>query len=121
MARVLLLEDEPSIARIIELKLEREGHLVLRRPAGPVPARDQAAEFEPDLVLLDLGPGVTTFPPLDGLNRPLVVLIDGADAEAAERARQAGALEVVPKPFKPTVLARLVRSLTEQGRVTEGP
>lgn len=113
MARVLLLEDEPSIARIIAFKLEREGHVVrVEEELGR--GIEAATEFEPDLVLLEAAIADDRVHCLARARggRGLVVLVDAGDTRTPEWAPGAGAVAVVRKPFKPTVLARLVRQLT---------
>lgn len=113
MARVLLIEDEPNIASIIVFKLEREGHTV-RWEASARPVSAAAADFTPELVLLD-----STLPdgdafellPLLAPAAPVVMLTEFRDSGTPARARRAGAVATVEKPFKPTQLARLVAQL----------
>ncbi|HEX4214691.1 MAG TPA: response regulator [Candidatus Dormibacteraeota bacterium] len=112
MARVLVVEDEPSIAAIVAHKLRREGHEVRceERIDG-----DDLKVWRPDLVLLDLD--------LDGgiecLQRfssgwRFLALTGFRDDVAPVRAQEAGAAAILAKPFKPTVLARLVAELTSR-------
>jgi DNA-binding response OmpR family regulator len=121
MARVLLVEDEPNIASIIVFKLEREGHQVRwESSASAVTAAGEA--FQPDLVLLDSSlPDGDPFALLQRLaaSRPVVMMTEFRDTDTPPRARAAGALATVEKPFKPTQLARLVAQLvpaTSAGR-----
>ena len=53
MQKVLIVEDEPSIATMYEFKLIREGFDVTIAPNGSV-GLHQAERFLPDLILLDL-------------------------------------------------------------------
>lgn len=56
--RILVVEDSPDIAETMTLLLEEAGHRVKSVSDGPS-ALQQAEEFEPDLVLLDIGlPGM---------------------------------------------------------------
>lgn len=110
MHRVLVVEDEPNIAGIIEFKLEREGHEVrLVELAAEVPAA--AAEFEPELILLDssLEDG-DALELLDQLRErcPVIVMTEFQDATTPAAALARGAVTTIGKPFKPTVLARIV-------------
>lgn len=100
MARVLLVEDEPDIARIITFKLEREGHEV---------RVDDAFGFAPDLAIVDAGVDADLQDVVDRLRQrcAVVVLVDARDERTP-----AGVAATVRKPFKPTVLARLVREIT---------
>ena len=113
MARVLLVEDEPNIASIIVFKLEREGHEVRwESSATAVPAAAEAAQ--PDLVLLDSSlPDGDPFILLSVLSprAPVVMMTEFRDTVTPQRAREAGAVATVEKPFKPTQLARLVAQL----------
>jgi DNA-binding response OmpR family regulator len=114
MARVLLVEDEPNIATIIIFKLEREGHQVgWESSATDVLAA--AGSLVPDLVLLDSTlPDGDPFVLLSALaaRGPVVMLTEFRDTLTPQRARAAGAVATVEKPFKPTQLARLVAQLT---------
>jgi len=113
MARVLLVEDEPNIASIIVFKLEREGHQV-RWESTASAVLGSAAEFGPQLVLLDSSlPDGDPFALLGPLvaNAPVVMLTEFRDQASPGRARSAGAVATVEKPFKPTQLARLVAQL----------
>jgi DNA-binding response OmpR family regulator len=113
MAGVLLVEDEPNIASIIIFKLEREGYQV-RWEAGARSVLETADATRPDLVLLDSTlPDGDPFVLLAALvpGRPVVMLTEFRDSETPRRARVAGAVATVEKPFKPTQLARLVGQL----------
>jgi two-component system response regulator ResD len=120
MARVLLVEDEPNIASIIVFKLEREGHQV-RWEASAVAVPAAAEETQPELVLLDSSlPDGDPFILLTMLatRSPVVMMTEFRDTLTPPRARAAGAVATVEKPFKPTQLARLVAQLvpTAAGR-----
>ena len=113
MARVLLVEDEPNIASIIVFKLQREGHQVRWEP-NATGVLGSAADFGPELVLLDSSlPDGDPFTLLRALvpDGPVVMLTEFRDLKTPGRARSAGAVATVEKPFKPTQLARLVAQL----------
>ena len=113
MARVLLVEDEPNIASIIVFKLEREGHEV-RWESGALAVPGAAQAIHPDLVLLDSSlPDGDAFVLLATLvaHHPVVMMTEFRDTTTPQRARAAGAVATVEKPFKPTQLARLVAQL----------
>jgi DNA-binding response OmpR family regulator len=121
MAEVLLVEDEPNIASIIIFKLEREGHQV-RWERGAATAVAAAEAMKPNLVLLDSslpdGDALSLLPTLAAA-RPVVMMTEFRDAVTPGRARAAGAVATVEKPFKPTQLARLVGQLvTAEARST---
>ena len=113
MARVLLVEDEPNIGSIIVFKLEREGHQV-RWETSAVAVLGAVQALQPDLVLLDSSlPDGDAFVLLTSLvlDHPVVMMTEFRDTTTPERARAAGAVATVEKPFKPTQLARLVAQL----------
>ena len=58
--RVLVVEDDEEIADVLRRSLRQEGHEVRPRSTA-MDALDAAADFVPDLVVLDLG-----LPKLDG-------------------------------------------------------
>jgi DNA-binding response OmpR family regulator len=110
MPKILIVEDEPSIAGIAAHKLRREGHEVRceeRADASGV------AAWAPALVILDLdcdgGRGM-----LEELapRWPVLALTGFGDEEAPALATGAGAAATLGKPFKPTVLARVVNRMT---------
>ncbi|HYM51378.1 MAG TPA: response regulator [Candidatus Limnocylindrales bacterium] len=113
MARVLVVEDEPNIGSIIVFKLTREGHEVRwEQQAGTVPAA--ASAFRPDLVLVDSSlPDGDSFALLASLRESssVIMLTEFRDQDTPARAKAAGALATIEKPFKPTVLARIVAQL----------
>jgi two-component system, OmpR family, response regulator len=80
--RILVVDDEPSITRLLKLNLERTGEYEVATENVPYAALAAAEAFQPDLLLLDvLMPGldggtlasqVQTSPKLKGL--PIVFL-----------------------------------------------
>ena len=53
MARVLIVEDDAAIGQVLQRSLQLEGYEVALAPDG-VSALEQAYDFEPDAVILDL-------------------------------------------------------------------
>ena len=57
--RILVVDDEPSITRLLKLNLEKTGKYVVRAENGAVGALAAAEEFCPNLILLDVAmPGM---------------------------------------------------------------
>jgi two-component system, OmpR family, response regulator len=59
--RILVVDDEPSITRLLKLNLEQTNDYVVRMENDSEKALAAAAEFHPDLILLDV-----MMPGLDG-------------------------------------------------------
>jgi DNA-binding response OmpR family regulator len=113
-ARILVVEDDLDLAQALELELGHAGYTVRAVGDGPAALRLQA-EWNPELVLLDLG-----LPSLDGLEvcrrlragtRAPVVILTARDA-VTDRVRglDAGADDYVIKPFSLDELLARVRS-----------
>ena len=111
MASLLLVEDEPSIAGIVTFKLEREGHLL--HWVDEVPGAEAAADaVAPDLLLFDLEAGDERVLGRLCARWRVLALTGSDDEDGSDRALRAGAVSTMRKPFKPTVLARVVEQLT---------
>lgn len=116
-AHLVLAEDEPMIGRILEFKLQREGHrLTWVRTAREAEALVRKGDV--DLLLCDVtleedGRELCRRLLAAGLEpRGGVVLMpEQRDPEGRRRALEAGARDVVIKPFKPTVVAALIKDL----------
>lgn len=102
-ARILVIEDEEPVQRIIATNLSRRGFKVKAVDSGE---EGLAAEpvFHPDLVLLDLGlPNLDGFGVIEALRErtstPIIVLsVRGAEADKV-RALDLGADDYLTKPF----------------------
>jgi len=102
--RVLIAEDEAVIRLDLKEMLEEEGYAVVAEVGDGQQAVDQATELRPDLVILDI-----QMPVLDGLSAaeqiagsriaPVIVLTAFSQRELVERARDAGAMAYLVKPF----------------------
>ncbi|HMQ29393.1 MAG TPA: response regulator transcription factor [Chloroflexaceae bacterium] len=112
MARILVVDDEPQIGRMLKTVLGAHGHTVLVAPDGAM-AIEQAARWQPDAIILDLG-----LPQLDGLrvisrvrewSRVPIVVLTVRDAEQDKvAALDLGADDYLTKPFgMDELLARL--------------
>ncbi|MCW2583247.1 MAG: Fis family transcriptional regulator [Klenkia sp.] len=102
--RVLIAEDEALIRLDLKEMLEEEGYVVVGEVGDGQAAVDLARELRPDLVVLDV-----QMPVLDGLSAaeqiaasriaPVIVLTAFSQRELVERARDAGAMAYLVKPF----------------------
>lgn len=102
--RVLVAEDEALIRMDIAEMLREIGHEVVGEVGDGEQAVATARETEPDLVLMDI-----KMPRLDGITAaeqiaeanlaPVVLLTAFSDEQLVERAREAGVMAYVVKPF----------------------
>ena len=113
--RVLVVEDDESIAEVLRRVLRQEGHEV--RSAGDgVQALRVAEDFLPDLVILDLG-----LPGLDGVevlrrfrsssDAPVLILTARTDLEDRVQGLDTGADDYLVKPFERQELLARMRAL----------
>jgi two-component system KDP operon response regulator KdpE len=120
--RVLVVDDEPPIRKLLRMGLSTQGYRVLEASNGKT-ALDMLAE-SPDLVILDLG-----LPDVQGLDLlrtirarnervPIVVLSSRGDESAKVQALDLGADDYVTKPFgTEELLARMRAALRHQLQV----
>jgi two-component system, OmpR family, response regulator len=117
--RIMLVEDDPDIQTVTSLALGSFGGFDVRICGSAQEAVDSAAQFRPDLILLDV-----MMPGMDGLDAlmalrgipataavPVVFLTARVQPHEVERYRELGSLAVIPKPFEPTALAATIRAI----------
>jgi AmiR/NasT family two-component response regulator len=102
--RVLIAEDEALIRLDLKEMLQEEGYDVVGEAGDGEHAVALAEELRPDLVILDV-----KMPVLDGISAaeriakariaPVVILTAFSQRELVERARDAGAMAYLVKPF----------------------
>jgi AmiR/NasT family two-component response regulator len=102
--RVVIAEDEALIRMDLVEMLAEEGYDVVGEAADGARAVELAEEYRPDLVILDV-----KMPVLDGISAaeriarariaPVVILTAFSQRELVERARDAGAMAYLTKPF----------------------
>ncbi|HXF93562.1 MAG TPA: response regulator [Nitrospiraceae bacterium] len=106
-AKILVVEDEPIVARDIQLSLQRLGYDVPATAASGEEAIRKAAETRPDLVVMDIVlkgkmDGVETAQQLkDRLNVPVIYLTAFADDQTLERAKTTAPAGYMLKPYQP--------------------
>ena len=122
---VLVVEDDPAVLRVLAATLPAHGFQVREATTAADALRD-AAQYVPDIMLLDLG-----LPDLDGIEvtrrlrtwtaMPIVVLTARGQETAKVDALDAGADDYVTKPFGfPELLARLRVALRHAARPVGG-
>ncbi|HEX7001279.1 MAG TPA: response regulator transcription factor [Trueperaceae bacterium] len=120
--RILIVEDDPNLARVLEAELVRSYDTVVVSTGKEALAR---AENEPfDLIVLDLG-----LPDMDGLdvaaelkgNRASILMLTArADVRSRVAGLYIGAADYVAKPFDmQELLARVYAQMRSRGRQDE--
>ncbi|WP_086563845.1 response regulator transcription factor [Streptomyces africanus] len=118
--RVLVVDDDPTVAEVVAGYLDRAGYVVDRADDGPT-ALTRAAAHWPDLVVLDL-----MLPGMDGLEVcrrmrghgpvPVIMLTARGDEDDRVLGLEVGADDYVTKPFSPRELVLRVESVLRRSR-----
>jgi two-component system, NtrC family, nitrogen regulation response regulator GlnG len=112
-AKILLVDDDPSIRIVVSEALRRDGHDV-RTAASVAEQVAVLAQYTPDLLITDVvlpdGNGLDMVPSI--LSRrpdlPIIVLSAQNTLTTAVRATERGAFDYLPKPFDLDELSRAV-------------
>jgi DNA-binding response OmpR family regulator len=123
MKKILVVEDEQMLAKIIGMKLQEEGYEVEHAYDGAEAYAQLCKDTLPDLVLLDvLLPKMSGFDVLDrlrseGRTLPKVIVFSNFAQKAdVERAHALGAIDYIVKAaFSPAEILTKIRSILEQG------
>jgi DNA-binding response OmpR family regulator len=118
MKTVLVVEDDPRLARLAHLNLEAEGYRVVVYNEG-IQACEYLKREKPDLILLDLMLStISGWDILQNLRKddrlkqiPVVVISAMAGRDDQSRAREEGAREYFIKPFSISELMKCVARL----------
>ena len=120
--KILYVEDEPDIQAVAQIALEGVGGFALHICSSGQEALEVFESFAPDMLLLDV-----MMPGMDGPStlKAIREYSKGSDipaifmtakvqpAEVAEY-KALGAMDVIPKPFDPMMLAEQVRSIWQK-------
>jgi len=103
--RLILAEDDTVIRMDLKEELQRQGYLVVGDVGDGESAVNLARELRPDLVVMDI-----RMPQMDGITAaeiltrenvaPVLLLTAYSDTELIERARNAGVVHYVTKPWR---------------------
>ncbi|WP_414657544.1 response regulator [Deinococcus sp. VB343] len=115
MPRILVVDDDVAIVKLISVILSRAGHEV-RTSSHPVEALDLLKVFVPDLIISDV-----VMPYMTGLEfleqvrdhdhlsaMPFILLSSHAERSDVRRGMNLGADDYLPKPFTPADLTTAV-------------
>src|SRR5215469_13888275 len=103
--RIIIAEDDSVIRMDLKEELQRQGYLVVGDAGDGQSAVNLTRELRPDLVVMDI-----RMPEMDGISAaeiltreklaPVVLLTAFSDQELIERARNAGVVHYVTKPWR---------------------
>lgn len=123
---VLVVDDSPTVRKIVQLTLQRE-HIRVVTAGDGLSALAAVADEHPDLILLDI-----VLPRMDGYNicqvvrknmayRDLpIIMLSGKDGLFDKmRGKLAGSTEYITKPFDSTELAQTVKRYLDSPVVRE--
>ncbi|WEH32223.1 response regulator transcription factor [Streptomyces sp. AM 4-1-1] len=120
--RILVVDDDPTVAEVVVGYLERAGYEVEWAEDGPAALRC-FGDHRPDLVVLDL-----MLPGMNGIevcrhirahgHVPVIMLTARGDEDDRVLGLETGADDYVTKPFSPRELVLRVDSVLRRGRAT---
>ncbi|MDR3709871.1 MAG: response regulator [Capsulimonadaceae bacterium] len=113
--RILVVDDEPTLVRLMEFILAKQGHTMLVATNGEEGLAKARAE-KPDLILLDI-----MMPRIDGYEvarrvradaeinaTPIIMLSAKAQDDDVKKGLEVGVDEYITKPFSPEHLVHVV-------------
>jgi type II secretory ATPase GspE/PulE/Tfp pilus assembly ATPase PilB-like protein/ActR/RegA family two-component response regulator len=121
--KVLLVEDEEQLRRVMKDLLEREGYVVAEARDG-IQALDQVDRHAPDIIVLDLNlPGLDGYGVLQQLRSrpatraiPVMVLTAKGDEDNEVRVFELGADDFITKPFRARALSARLEAVLGRRR-----
>jgi len=123
VSKVLLVDDEDSLRKVMRDLLERDGYFVAEARDG-VQALDQVDRVGPDIIVLDLNlPGLDGYGVLSHLrsrpataNIPVIVLTAKGDEDNEVRVFELGADDFLTKPFRARALSARLEAVLGRRR-----
>ena len=113
--RVLVVDDEPGILKVVGIHLKLRGYQAITTLSGKE-ALELAQTWNPNVILLDiLMPEMTGLDVLTRLREfsQVPVIAFTADSQMAEKALMMGANGSIAKPFNPEMLLERIKSALE--------
>ncbi len=122
-SKVLLVDDEDSLRKVMKDLLERDGYIVTEARDG-VQALDQVDRVGPDIIVLDLNlPGLDGYGVLSHLRSrpatagiPVIVLTAKGDEDNEVRVFELGADDFLTKPFRARALSARLEAVLGRRR-----
>ncbi len=121
--KVLLVEDDPQMLRLLKITMEADGYRVISAARGKA-AIDLAASELPDVILLDVHlPDASGFDVCDQMrqftNVPVLMITGNATEDDIVRGLDMGADDYLVKPFSNKELLARVRASLRRARLPE--
>ncbi len=108
--RILIIDDEPDIIKILTYRLKARGYETFSAGTGQEGV-DGAHKQKPDLILLDFrlpdmeGPEIAKqIRTEEALKDTPIILITASIDNIKERAKECGAIDYIAKPIDPEIL-----------------
>jgi two-component system nitrogen regulation response regulator GlnG len=126
MARLLIVDDEPTICWALERIARDLGHLA-RSASSAEDALAEAQQTAYDLIVLDVRlpgiDGLTALPRLQQLrpHAPIIIITAYGDLATAVEAVRGGAFEYLVKPFDATAVERIIERALHKSLPVETP
>jgi DNA-binding response OmpR family regulator len=111
--RVLVVDDEPGIVKVLGVRLRLQGYDVNGTTSG-AKAVELAREWEPDVLLLDvLMPGMNGMEVLEKIRTfsQVPVILFTARPDVVQIAMSVGADDYIAKPFDPDQMVKKINCL----------
>ena len=115
-ARVLIVDDEPIVAKVVAQQLRLDGFRDISFETDPYQALATIREFQPDIVLLDISmPGMGGLEVLEliradkSLDDVEVLILSSSDRKTKYKAMRMGAVDFVNKPVDAEELGLRIR------------
>ncbi|WP_269530711.1 sigma-54-dependent transcriptional regulator [Algiphilus aromaticivorans] len=118
--RILTVDDEPSMLRVLQIMLERMGHECAGAGNG-LEAMEMLRNDEFDLVISDLrmpeldGVGLLRTMREEAIHLPLIMISAHGSIDAAVGAMKLGAIDFLQRPFDRETLELAIERVVQQG------
>ena len=117
--KVLYIEDEPDIRALAEMMMESLGGYTVKACADGLIALEEATDFQPDVIVLDvMMPGLSGPETLQKLRElpvtsttPAIFMTGKSQDQDIESLLATGAIGVIQKPFDPMTVAGQIQEL----------
>lgn len=119
LQRIMCVDDNPDIQRVVKIALERLGGFSLKICSSGEEALREAEGFAPEIIILDvMMPGMDGIATLSSLRQntrladiPVIFLSAKVQPAEVSHYKSLGALDVISKPFNAATLADQVRAI----------